>query len=292
MSLGEEGLARVWLDGVLWGPGEALVPVEDRGFTLGDALFETLRVANGRPFRLDRHLSRLARGGRVLGIPVPLERIRGGVEEALQAGAIRDGALRITLSRGEGPPGLAPPPAAEPRVVVTVRPYRPPSDRRRGIRVLVGEGRVAEGALTAGCKLVAYGERVAALLAARKEGADDALLRNGRGTVVGGTASNVVVVEDSGSLRTPAESCGALPGVTREVVLELARSEGRPVEEGPIRPEELIGAQEIFLTSSLRGLAPVISLDGIPVGSGEPGPIWEGLVRFYETVVAEETAAH
>jgi len=283
---------------------------QDRGFLLGDGLFETVRLYRGRPFRLVDHLARLERSANKIRILYP-EDVVGRVQRALaQANCAGDGSLRITLTRGAGP-GLRPPdPPMEPTLRVEVRPIHPaPGTLPHGLgssgsggvyesglqesalqesgleaRIL---GRVDETALTAGLKGLGYLERITALLLAREAGAQEALLRNGAGRVVGGSASNLFVVREGG-LQTPRVEDGVLPGITRQVVLELAGELGLGMELRACEDVELLGADEIFLTSSLRELAPVVRVDGTMVGSGRPGPVFQALRSAFRGRVAGE----
>ncbi len=261
--------------------------LEDRGFLLGDGLFETLRLYRGRPFRLPHHLSRLRAGAGRIRLRWPGE-VESRVEEVLAASGVEgDGALRITLTRGRGPGLLPPEPGPDPTLHVVARPWTPqPHREARGLSARM-VGRVDEHALTAGLKGIGYLERITALLAAREWGADEALLLNGGGGVVGGSTSNLFLVA-GGRLRTPSVDQGILPGITRAVVLELAAEAGMEAQEAMLRPGELAGADEVFLTSSLRELVPVVAVEGRPVGSGTPGPVWRRLLEAFRSRVRAE----
>jgi branched-chain amino acid aminotransferase len=261
--------------------------MEDRGFLLGDGLFETLRLYRGRPFRLSDHLCRLQEGAARVRLGWP-DGVEARVAGALAASGMEgDGALRITLTRGVGHGLLPPDPPGTPTLHVVARPWHPdPAWEERGLSAHLA-GRVDEHALTAGLKGIGYLERITALLTARERGAEEAILRNSAGAVVGGSASNLFLVA-GGRLRTPALEEGILPGITRSVVLELARHMGLDAEEGSLRPEELARADEVFLTSSLRELVPVVAAEGTRVGPGSPGPVWRRLLdAFRERVRAE-----
>ncbi len=278
---------------------------QDRGFLLGDGLFETVRLYRGRPFRLADHLARLEKSAKRIRIPYPggvVERVQRALAEANSAG---EGSLRITLTRGPGPGLLPPDPPMEPTLRVEVRPIHaapgtlPDGSGSSGsggayesgflesgleARIL---GRVDETALTAGMKGIGYLERITALLLAREAGAQEALLRNGTGRVVSGSASNLFVVGEGG-LQTPRVEDGVLPGITRQVVLELAGELGWGMELRAPEDAELLGADEIFLTSSLRELTPVVGVDGQTVGSGRPGPVFQALRSAFRGRVARE----
>jgi len=261
------------------------LPGDDRGLLLGDGLFETIRLYDRRPFRLDRHLRRLREGAGVLGIGVPA-RIAGRIEAALRGWDGGDGALRITLTRGSGP-GILPGPPTEGRLLLMLRPLGPVSTAHpEGLRAII-RGRLDERALTSGLKVLGYLERIQAARLAEQSGVAEALLQNSTGLLVEGTASNLFGVLN-GVLIAPGVREGALPGITREVLLEEAIRLGIPVEERGIAVEELNDLSELFLSSSLRELAALTEVEGVRIGSGTPGPIFQKLAGRYAAVVEEE----
>jgi branched-chain amino acid aminotransferase len=209
---------------------------------------------------------------------------------AAHTAGLREAGVRVTVSRGVGAPGVAPSPASEPTVVVAVfdLPAFSPAVYENGLAVRIATGRRNEYAMTAGLKTIAYTDSVAALIEARAAGADDAIFLDTAGHVSEGTSSNVFI-GTGGGLGTPPLSCGALPGITRAAVLELATGLGITVEERPILRDELFGADEIFLTSSLRALAPVVSVNRQPVGPAKPGPLTRRLMAEYALLVRRET---
>ena len=283
----------VWIDGRRQPPGAPHLSALDRGFTLADGVFETMRVYDGVVFRLSAHLERLARATAALAIPLP-----AGVRDAVLAAvaeAARDGvSVRVTVSRGVGPAGAAPPidPPARATVVVTVAPapHFPASLYERGLSAHVASGRRNEHAMTAGLKTLAYTDAVAALIEARRAGADDALFLDTAGHCSEGASSNLFVWTGD-ALLTPPLTCGALPGITRDAVLALARAGGLAVVERAFPLAELRGAREAFLTSSLRELAPLVVVGGDPVGDAAPGPVTRALIDAYRTLVRQECRA-
>ena len=281
----------IWIDGRRMPADAPHLSALDRGFTLADGLFETMLVHRGVAFRLDAHLGRLRGAAVVLGIPLRADVgdvVAAAVAEASAAG-LREASVRVSVSRGVGAPGVAPPASAEPTVVIVVSeaPCFPASVYDEGITALVASGRRNELAMTAGLKTLAYTDAVVALAVARAEGADDALFLDTEGHLSEGTSSNAFLAAD-GALVTPPLSCGALPGITRAAVIELARELGVAVEERPIAPGEIAGADELFLTSSLRGIAPVVAVDRRPVGSGSPGPLTRRLMVAYAELLHRE----
>jgi branched-chain amino acid aminotransferase len=287
----------IWVNGHSMPADAAHVSALDRGFTLADGVFETMRVYNGVVFRLVHHLARLSAATSALGIPLRTdvgETVVAAVAAAREAG-MREASIRITVSRGPGTPGIAPSPAedaaVEPTVVVSVSalPAFAPSLYTAGLAVRIASGRRNEHAMTAGLKTLAYTDSIAALREARMAGADDALFLDTAGHLSEATSSNAFI-GIAGKLVTPPFTCAALPGITRATVLELALGLGLAIEARPIEREELNEADEIFLTSSLRGIAPVVSVNGRPVGHAMPGPLTRRLMDEYASLVRRETA--
>lgn len=282
----------LWVDGRPADASRPAVSAFDRGFTLADGLFETMRAYNGTVFRVDRHLERLATGASVLGIAVPdhVPVTIAAAAEALRRRGWADAALRLTLSRGVGPRGLAPA-AADPVTVLAVHPL-PPNESlaARAVRVRTTTGRRNEFALTAGVKTLAYTDAVVALAQARAAGADDALFLDTAGHLSEATASNLFLVSGS-TLRTPALACGVLPGITRAVVLELAAAIGLDASQDVLLPRDLAAADEAFLTSSLRELVPLARADDRAMPNGAPGPVTARLADAFAALVARECRA-
>ena len=281
----------VWVDGRRLPSDGAHISARDRGFTLADGVFETMKARGGRVFRLDRHLARLEGALRTLSIPVPSE-LREWVDAALQAAHAPDASVRLTVSRGVAAGGVPPPEESIPTVVITVAP--PPAFGSAiydvGLRARVASGRRNEFAMTAGLKTLAYIDSVAAMIEARNAGADEVLFLDTRGHCSEASASNLFAVVN-GRLLTPPISCAALPGITRAAVIELAATLDRPVDEQPIDMRALLTASEAFLTSSLRGIAPLVEVDGRPLGDGTPGPITRQVSTAYAALVSRECGA-
>jgi branched-chain amino acid aminotransferase len=278
----------VWINGDEQSAAAAHVSARDRGLTLSDGLFETMHARNGVIFRLDRHLDRLQRGLAALDIPAPVA-LRSWVERA----ATRDDvSMRLTVTRGVGPAGLMPPEEVQPTVIVTTAPFPafPADTYTHGLSAGIATGRRNQRAMTAGLKTLAYADSIAALLAARRRGDSEALFLDTDDHLSEATASNLFAVVD-GIVVTPPVACGALPGITREAVMEIAALRGLRVEERAFGIDVLRRASEAFLTSSLRKVAPLVRVDGVPIGAGVPGTITVTIADAYATLVARETAA-
>ena len=284
-------LPALWIDGR---PSPAEGPhlsALDRGLLLADGVFETMRAHRGRIFRLDRHLDRLHGALAAIEIPAP-SAIRRWIDAALAATRPDDAAVRLTVTRGLGA-GVAPPlPAPSPTVVLSVQPMPafPARLYDEGLSAVVASGRRNQRAMTNGLKTLAYGDAVAAMIEARRAGADEALFLDTDDHCSEASASNLFALVD-GALVTPPVSCGALPGITREAVCELASRLGVPTSERPLALAELQGAGEAVLTSSLRGLAPLVRVDGRAIGAGTPGPVTRALRDAYQALVLRECGA-
>ena len=253
------------LNGELLDPAAARIAPDDRGFTLGDGLFETLAVRKAAPRRLEAHLARLRKGAGALGIPVPYSdaKIAEQVASVIAANALAVGALRITLTRGPGARGIAPPAAPSPTFMIASGPL-PPDDP---MTLMVSHStRRDETSPLAQVKHLGYLNNILARQEAVTAGADDAVVLNTAGRVAETTVANIFCLI-AGGLVTPPVSEGALAGVMRAEVIRLARAEERPIEVA-----ELDHAGEIFTTNAL-GIRPVIRMNGREVGDGAPGLI-------------------
>jgi branched-chain amino acid aminotransferase len=286
----------LWVNGRPADPQAPHLSPLDRGFTLADGLFETMRALGGVVFRLRAHMDRLRAGAAALAIELPLdvERHVADAARAAHAAGCGDAALRLTVSRGPGPGGLAILPGATPTVTLVALPSPrfPARAHERGLAVAIASGRRNERAMSAGLKTLGYTDSVMALAEARARGADDALLLDTEEHLSEGAASNLFLVLGK-TLATPPLSCGALPGVTRATVLELAASLGVPTVERRLTRRELHAAREVFLTSTLRGIAPVTHVIGAggdeqPVGDGSPGPVTRRVREAYAELLRRE----
>jgi len=245
---------KVFLNGVLVPEDEAVLPVSDHGLTVGDGLFETLKVVDGVAFALRRHLARLRRTAEGLGLTTPDEgALRAAIESTITANGPDVGRVRITLTGGAGPAGTS---RGDGPVTVLVqcgpRTEWPPT----AAVVTVPWPRNERGVL-AGLKTTSYADNVIAYTYAQERGGDEALFPNTRDDLCEGTGTNVFVVVD-GTLVTPPLSSGCLAGVTRELLLDL----GLGIEERDVPMSSLPAVEEAFLTSSTRDVQSIASIDG------------------------------
>jgi branched-chain amino acid aminotransferase len=271
------------IDGTIVAPGGAVVSVYDRGFLFGDAVFEVLRTYAGRPFALDEHLARLRGSAARVAIDLPWDDgvLRREIEQAVAEAGGAESYVRVMVTRGSGPLSLDPDTAQSPLRVVLVEPVAPPPKDAyvRGIAaVTVRTQRAVDGTSAAGAKVTNYLSNLLALREAKARGAKEALVVDAAGDVVEGATSNVFVVR-GGRLVTPPESAGILAGITRRYVLALAGRAGLEVAEATLTPGDLYGADEAFITSTIREVLSVVEIDGRPVGSGSPGSVARTLHR-------------
>jgi branched-chain amino acid aminotransferase len=267
---------------------EAVVSVHDRGFRYGDGVFDTLRVYDRQPFLTERHVARLLNGATALGItPLPDAAVLGRfIRELIDRNGLPHAVVRTTLTRGTSP-GWDPNDAADPTLIVVEQPFSGYPERlyASGASIVVlNESRLRPAALAPYVKSLSLMAHVQAKREATDQGADEAVLCTESGFVAEGTVSNIFCVEE-GRLRTPPLSEGILQGITREVVLDLARRDGLVTEESSLTPDVLREADEVFLTSTGMEVLPVSRADGRPVGSGQPGSVTLALRRRYQEFV-------
>jgi branched-chain amino acid aminotransferase len=276
---------KVWIDGELLEGAQARIPVVDHGLLYGDGVFEGMRAVRGTTFKLDAHLERLAYGARSLHLQLPggVGHMREVVTRTLAAQGGDDVYLRLIVTRGDGPLGVDPSTCAQPRVICIADTIALYSDAKRalGLSLITSSlRRPSADVLDPRVKSLNYLNNVLAKAEARRHGADEALLLNQQGHVAEASVANVFVVR-SGRLLTPPTSDGALDGITRATLLELAPALGIPCEVRTLGRMDLFAADEVFLTGTGAGILRVASLDGEPIGRPEPGPITQRLFQAY-----------
>lgn len=270
-------------------PEQATISVYDRGFLYGDAVFETIRTYGGRPFALPEHVARLVRSAERVFIPLPIaaDALAAEIERAVALARNAESTIRVMLTRGEGPLGLDPDLAETPNRLVFVEPLvAPPATAYRdGIGViLVRTVRTTDATPAAGAKVANYLTSLLALRDAKRAGAAEALIVDGRGHLVEGATSNLFLVK-GGELLTPPEAAGILPGITRARLVEVARELSVPVRFVDLGDGDLFGADEAFISSSVREMLPVVRADGRPIGDGRPGPLTRRLHAAFRASV-------
>jgi D-amino acid aminotransferase len=283
----------VWLNGRLLDVRRARLSPLDRGLLHGDGVYDTWRTYGGRPFALDAHLRRLAAAARRLELPRPEGRAAWAARTRmlLRRNHLSDGALRLTITRGEADGTPAPRRTGRPTVLLTARPLPAELEalQAHGVAaVLLPFGRdTAPG--WGDLKLVGHPSAVLGKLMARRRRAFEGLYVTPARTVTEGTTSNVFAVE-RGTLLTPPADGAILPGVTRDLVLRLAARAGLRTRETPLGVGCLRRADELFLTASTIEVLPVVRLDGHTVARGCPGPVTRALQARYREAVAHALA--
>ena len=285
----------VYLNGSLLPRSQARLSPFDHGFLYGYGLYETMRAYSGQVFRLKQHLERLARSAEMLGLSSGLAQYDLGkaVYDTLEANGLKDARIRLTVSAGEGDMIPDPRTCTGPTVLVMAKALvpQPAEVYQRGYKVIVSRIRQNSQSPLAQIKSANNLNNILAKSEARAAVVADALFLNERAFLAEASSSNIFIVS-RGVLLTPSLECGVLPGITRQVVLELALSLGTEVkEDNALTVEVLLQADEAFLTNSIIEIMPLTGVDGQPVGSGKPGPITQTLIATYEDLVARETAS-
>jgi branched-chain amino acid aminotransferase len=273
---------------------EARVSVLDTGFTFGDSVYETLRTYGGRPFHLDRHLRRLRASAGRLGIPVPEgdEPFARDVDAVLDRAGNPESYIRIMVTRGVGDVSYHFDRVQGPTRVVIVKPYEPLPERcySEGVPVIVSSvRRNSTRALDPAIKSGNLINNILAVREAQAAGAFEPILLNDDGEVAEGASANVFAVKDGAGV-TPPLDAGILPGVTRQLLLEIGGGLGIPMREETLQVADLLGADEAFITSTLKEAVPVRAVDGKPVGNGRPGPVTLRLLKAYREYAAGHRA--
>jgi len=274
----------VSVNGVISSLADACIPAMDHGFLFGDSVYEVVRTLDGLPVAWPAHFERLRASAASLYMDIPWTRQELGarIQETIAATGLPDCTVRMVVTRGPGPMSLLPDDCDGPRLVVYVLPLRlPPAEHlANGIRISVPSRlRNDQRALAPAAKTGNYLNNLLALVEARRAGGADAVMVNTSGHVTEGTTSNVFWVR-GGVVRTASLECGILSGITRHELLEEMRRDGLCVEEGGFELEDLTGADEAFLTGTVRGVTPVVDIDGQRVGDGRPGPITRRVVEL------------
>ena len=277
----------VHLNGRLVTEAEALIPITDRGFQLGDGVFETLRVYRGTPFRWNAHIERLNQGLATLRIKAPLTdyELRAAADLLIARNNVTDCIVRIQITRGTGQRGYSPRGADNPTIVITTHPapeIPAPAPRRT---LITSSHRVQSDCPLASIKSTNRLVNILAKDEAERQGADDAILANERGEAAELTSSNIFWTTGN-EIHTPPISCGALPGITRATVMEVAVGLGYGCVETACPVVELKNKEGVFLTVSTWEVLEVASIDGKPV---TPSPLVEEIRLAYRKLVEKET---
>lgn len=282
--------ATVNVNGRVLDQQHAVISVFDHGFLYGEGVYETLRTFGGRPFLFDRHMQRLRNSAGMLMLPVPLTDADMAARclETMTAAHLGDGTdseayIRILLTRGVGELSYDPKGCPAPSVVIIVKPQvdPPASVYEQGVKIaLVDIVRNHPGSVNPLIKSNNLLNNALAMQEAFRRGAYEGVMRNYRGELAECTQSNLFVVRQGVAL-TPPIDAGLLPGITRAFLFEVGEEAKIPVREAVLHDADMLGADEVFFTSTTRGVVPATAVDDHVIGSGVPGPVTRALGAAY-----------
>ncbi len=278
---------QIYVDGEFFDQADAKVSVFDHGLLYGDGIFEGIRFYNGRVFRMEQHMDRLWESARSICLEIPISRAEmdEALLETIRQNDLRDGYVRLIVTRGVGNLGLNPVQCKRPTVIIIASSIAlyPEEVYQRGLTVVtVPTRRMGPATLNPAVKSLNYLNNVLARIEANLSNADEALMLNDAGNVAECTADNVFIVK-RGEIMTPPITAGALRGITRSVVFDIAAELGIKISEPDLTRHDLYIADEAFLTGTAAEVIPMIKVDGRPIGNGKPGPITgRTIARFRE----------
>lgn len=282
----------VFVNGKFVPEKEATVSVFDHGFLYGDGVFEGIRAYNGRVFRLNRHIRRLYESAKHILLPIPYssEQMEQAVIKTVRENNLQDAYIRVVVSRGVGDLGLDPRHCRESQVIIIADKIFLYSQEkyRQGLKVVtVPTRRNICDALDPKIKSLNYLNNILVKIEANQAGVMEALMLDRHGFVTEGSGDNVFIYRQ-GELRTPPAYLGILEGVTREVVMELARQDKIPVQEVPFTRHDVYVCEECFLTGTAAEIIPVVEVDGRVIGDGSPGPVTGRLMKRFREIALSE----
>ena len=279
---------KIHIDGKYYDERNARISVFDHGLLYGDGIFEGIRAYNGRVFKLKEHIDRLFCSAKsiLLNIPMAPADLMTATIETCRRNRIRDGYIRLVVTRGVGTLGLNPRGCKNPSVVIIAGKIQlyPPELYQRGMEIVtVPTTRNLHSALNPAIKSLNYLNNILAKIEANIAGCEEAIMLNAEGFVAECTGDNLFIVKD-GHLLTPPLAAGALYGITRRVVMDLAGQCGVEVHEMNLTRHDLFNADECFVTGSAAELMPVVKIDGRVIGAGTPGPLTGNLTTQYRAL--------
>src|SRR5262245_10767989 len=279
---------KIYIDGKYYDEKSAKVSVFDHGLLYGDGVFEGIRAYNGRVFKLKEHIDRLFSSAKaiLLNIPMSHAQVTEAVLETCRRNKIRDGYIRLVVTRGAGGLGLNPYKCKRASIIVIADKIQlyPPELYERGMDIItVPTTRNLHSALNPAIKSLNYLNNILAKIEAINSGCEEAIMLNAEGFVAECTGDNIFIGKGD-QLLTPPLSAGALYGITRSVVIELAREAGLVVSEPNLTRYDLFNADECFLTGTGAEVIAVVKIDGRVIGSGRPGPMTKRLVKKYKVL--------
>jgi branched-chain amino acid aminotransferase len=283
------GVPTIWLDGSWHDRDTAMISVYDHGLLYGDGVFEGIRIYGGRIFRLREHLDRLYDSAHAIWmtIPMPKEEMAAVTEEGVRRSGIKEGYIRHVITRGVGDLGLDPRKCANPSVIIITDTIKlwPEEVYETGLKVVTAGTPIPQReALSPRVKSLNYLAHILAKVEGIQAGADEVIMLDSAGTVAEGSGQNIFVVKGR-AVRTPPAHAGILKGVTRDVVVDLAREAGYDVQETMLNRYDVYTADEAFFTGTAAEVVGIRQLDGRLIGSGRPGPVTRDLRTRFQTLV-------
>jgi len=281
---------KIYIDGKYYDKSDAKVSVFDHGLLYGDGVFEGIRIYNSKVFRIKEHIERLYESAKaiILEIPMTKEEMKAAVEDAVKVNERKDGYIRLVITRGEGSLGLDPASCKKATVIIIVSDIQlyPKEYYEKGIAlVTVTSRRIPSECLDPRIKSLNYLNNIMAKLEAKQAGCLEAVMLNTEGFVAECTADNIFIVKE-GRLLTPSAYHGALEGITRQTVMEIAEKLGIESAETTLAPYDLYTADECFLTGTGAEIVPVVKIDGRVIGDGVPGKVTKMLVENFKKYVS------
>lgn len=279
---------KIFLDGRYYDERTAKISVFDHGLLYGDGVFEGIRAYNGRVFRLKEHIDRLFYSAKAILLTIPMSHaeVMRAVVETCRRNQVRDGYIRLLVTRGVGTLGLNPNRCKRGSVIIIAGKIQlyPPELYKRGMEIVtVPTTRNLHSAVNPAIKSLNYLNNILAKIEANNAGCEEAIMLNAEGYVAECTGDNVFIVKD-GELMTPPLSAGALYGITRRVVIDLAQEAGHRVSEPNLTRYDLFNADECFVTGTGAEIVPIVKIDGRVIGRGKPGKITRKLVARYHAL--------
>jgi branched-chain amino acid aminotransferase len=279
---------KVFIDGQYYDEGQAKISVFDHGLLYGDGIFEGIRAYNGRVFKLKEHLDRLFWSAKALLLKIPMSHaaLTTAVVETCRRNEVQDGYIRLLVTRGVGTLGLNPNRCKKPSVIIiagTIQLY-PRAFYEKGMEIVtVPTARNLHSAVNPAIKSLNYLNNILAKIEANIAGVEEAIMLNAEGYVAECTGDNLFILK-AGQLLTPPLSAGALYGITRSTVIDLAREAGIPVSETNLTRYDVFNADECFLTGTGAEIVPVVKVDGRVIGTGRPGTVTRRLEEKYHAL--------